>query len=120
MNIPEMEPIITLFQKQVRMEQEGQALKAVADIGIHVDKERLLKALTDARSFYEEGYEAGAKGAVHQRDIPINPVRKNRGHYSDDYCPVCGKQQKRAKRSRGKTWFCERCGQKLSWEGFYQ
>lgn len=55
--------------------------------------------------------------AAYQRNIPMNPTRKNRGYYSDDYCPVCGKQQKKSKRNR-EIWFCERCGQKLSWDGF--
>lgn len=55
---------------------------------------------------------------VLQKQIPMNPVRKYRAYYSDDYCPVCGKQQKTAKRSMEKPWFCERCGQKLGWEGF--
>lgn len=57
---------------------------------------------------------------VLQKQIPMNPVRKYRKFYSDDYCPVCGKQQKTAKRSMEKPWFCERCGQKLGWEGFNQ
>ena len=52
------------------------------------------------------------------RDMIMNPVRKYRSHYSDDYCPVCGKQQKTVKRSMEKPWFCERCGQKLGWDGF--
>ena len=31
----------------------------------------------------------------------------------DNYCPVCGKQQKM---SKGDEWYCERCGQKLTRE----
>lgn len=33
--------------------------------------------------------------------------------YKDYYCPVCSKQQKRGKND---GWYCERCGQKLTWE----
>lgn len=33
--------------------------------------------------------------------------------WKDYYCPVCSKQQKR---NKGDTWYCERCGQKLTWE----
>lgn len=115
--MPEMQSIIEMVYMNSVKEQEGHILKAVADVGIHVDKDRLIKALTDARYFYLEGYEAGQK-FVHQREIPMNPVRKYRAYYSDDYCPVCGKQQKVAKRSMEKPWYCERCGQKLGWEGF--
>jgi hypothetical protein len=112
-----MMPIIELAYKQMQMKQEEQIMKAVMDVDVHVDKERLIKALSDARSFYDEGYKAGQKVA-HPRDVPMNPVRKYRRCYSDDYCPVCGKQQKTAKRGMEKPWFCERCGQKLTWEGF--
>ena len=73
--IPEMKPIIEVFQMNVRMEQEAHILKAVADVGVHVDKERLIKALTDARSFYEEGYHQGKKDAVDisKLRLPIRP-----------------------------------------------
>ena len=61
-----------------------------------------------------------ANVVVREKDVVMNPVRKYRTHYSDDYCPVCGKQQKTAKRSMKKPWYCERCGQKLGWDGFNQ
>ena len=57
---------------------------------------------------------------VREKGILMNPIRKYRKYYSDDYCPVCGKQQKTAKRSMEKPWYCERCGQKLGWDGFNQ
>ena len=50
------------------------------------------------------------------REIPMTPKRVYRTYYSDDYCPVCGKQQKRSKRGKATPWYCERCGQKLGWE----
>ncbi len=52
-----------------------------------------------------------------RKNISVRPVRKDRKRYSDDYCPVCGKQQKTAKRRQEKPWYCERCGQKLVWSG---
>lgn len=48
-----------------------------------------------------------------QKNISVKPVLKDRF----DYCPVCGKMQKTAKRGKRKPWYCERCGQKLSWDG---
>lgn len=57
---------------------------------------------------------------VLHKQIPIYPVHKNRNYYSDDFCPVCGKQQKKSNRIMGKQWYCERCGQKLEWGGDQQ
>lgn len=73
--MPDMMPIIEVFQTQMRMEQEAQVLKAVADVGVHVDKERLIKALTDAKSFWQEGYHQGKKDAVDisKLRLPIRP-----------------------------------------------
>ncbi len=110
-----MKPIIELFRTKLNTKLEGEILTAVYNVDVHVNKERLLKALSDAKSFYDEGYADGVKNAVHTRDIPMKPVRIERSRYSDDYCPICGKQQKRLKRTIGKPWFCERCGQKLEW-----
>jgi len=108
--MPEMEPIIKLFQTQMRMEQEGHILKAVADVGVHVNKERLLKALQDARSFYEEGYEAGLNS--HSRNGQWDaPIEHGLPHYANhlgvvcsyccswadnkyNYCPNCGAYMK--------------------------
>ena len=49
------------------------------------------------------------------RETPMTPARVFREYYSDDYCPVCRKQQKRSKRGKDTPWYCERCGQKLWW-----
>lgn len=55
-----MKPIIETIQKQLTMSFEEGVVKAVQEVGIVVDKERLEKALYDAKSFYEEGYQDGA------------------------------------------------------------
>ena len=48
---------------------------------------------------------------------PVRRIQRYWGNgmpsYRDFYCPICSKQQKS---SKGKTWFCERCGQKLARE----
>lgn len=56
-----MQPIIELIQTQLQTELEGQILRAVQKVGVSVDKDRLLKALTDAKAFYDEGYKDGYK-----------------------------------------------------------
>lgn len=54
-----MQPIIDLMMTDLRTQMEGTILKAVQEVGVVVDKERLMQALTDAREFFEEGYRAG-------------------------------------------------------------
>lgn len=61
-----MKPIIETIISQVRMEQEEAVYKAVLEYGISVDKQRLLKALNEAQSFYAEGYEDGYKDGKKQ------------------------------------------------------
>lgn len=56
---PKMEPIITVFQAGWKRELLGEVLKAVGEIGVYVNEERLVRALREAESFWEEGYLAG-------------------------------------------------------------
>ena len=61
--IEPMKPIIEQIMSSIRTQQEDAIMRAVCDCGIVVDKERLVQALTDARSFYEEGYRAAMNAA---------------------------------------------------------
>ena len=54
-----MKPIIEILQKELQMQMEDGIMKAVQEVGITVDKERLETALYDARAFYDEGYRDG-------------------------------------------------------------
>jgi hypothetical protein len=58
----EMKPIVELFSTEMRTAVDNGIMKAVYDVGVNVDKERLLQALNDARVFWHEGYEAGSRG----------------------------------------------------------
>ena len=51
---------ITQICDEMRMYLEGEYLKAVQRVGIHVDKEELAKALSYDRGQYEKGYEDGS------------------------------------------------------------
>ena len=62
MNNDFMKPIIDLFSTEMRTAVDNGIMKAVYDVGVNVDKERLLQALKDARAFWHEGYEAGRRG----------------------------------------------------------
>lgn len=61
--IEPMKPIVEQIVSSIRTQQEDSIMRAVCDCGIVVDKERLVQALTDARSFYEEGYRAAMNAA---------------------------------------------------------
>ena len=51
-----MKPLIEQITDAMIVEHEDNIVRAVQNIGIDVDKERLQKALTDSKSFYDEGY----------------------------------------------------------------
>lgn len=54
-----MKPIIEQICADVRTEQERELLCIVQSYGFNIDRTRLVAALTDARRFYNEGYEDG-------------------------------------------------------------
>ena len=54
-----MNPIIEIIQKDLQTQIDGAVVKAVQEVGITIDKERLKRALYDAKAFYEEGYRDG-------------------------------------------------------------
>ena len=109
--IDPMKPLIEEFIGEFRLQKENHIMRAVADVGIVVDKPRLMKALTDAQSFYEEGYRAAMNKADvvevrHGEWAKKNddfsywyvcsacghaPPQNNWGHeYHSVYCPNCG------------------------------
>lgn len=47
---------IRTFQKQLEMRYENGIMNAVAEYGIHVDKDELVKALNYDRNQYDKGY----------------------------------------------------------------
>ncbi len=50
---------IEIMHDELKMEMEGEVLKAVQRVGVNVDKEELIKALKYDRNQYKKGYEAG-------------------------------------------------------------
>ena len=67
-----MKPIIEIVEQMhhdMMVQKENAVLKAVNEIDVVVDKERLLQALSDAKAFYGEGYrDAMRKRIVHCRE----------------------------------------------------
>ena len=50
---------IKQFETEMKMEYENGVIRAVQNVGFHVDKEELAKALVYDRGQYEKGYEDG-------------------------------------------------------------
>lgn len=59
-----MQPIIEIIEADRQAAIEGEVLRAVQRIGVNVDKDRLIQALTEARKFYDEGYRAALANGV--------------------------------------------------------
>ena len=50
---------IEILQEKIKLQMEGEVLKAVQKYGVNVNKEELLKALQYDRNQYEKGYQDG-------------------------------------------------------------
>lgn len=55
------DPVIKVFMDEMKMQHEGEILKAVQNVGVFVDKDELLKALAYDRGQYEKGFADGVK-----------------------------------------------------------
>lgn len=80
-----MEPIIELIERQTRAyaeEIDRTIMRAVTDVGVQVDQERLLQALNDARQFWYEGYNAALREQEQSRWISVKErLPKRRADY---------------------------------------
>jgi len=66
---------IELFQGDMKVELEGTILKAVANVGVNVDKEELLKALNYDREQYQKGYEDAMNDVKHPRCLKFEEIK---------------------------------------------
>lgn len=103
-----MKPIIEIVTSNIQTQVEEGCLRACQNIGITVDKERLIQALTDASKFYDEGY-TKAKLGMSLRGQWTSKTRKlsdliyfifecSECKYESlkdfNYCPSCGVKMK--------------------------
>lgn len=70
---------IELFQRDMNVELEGTILKAVANVGVNVNKEELQKALNYDRKQYEKGYKDAMYEVKHP--CPIRYEQMEKGMY---------------------------------------
>lgn len=68
---------IKIIMQEIQAQQENQVYQAIQNIGVDVDKEELLKALSYDRNQYEKGYRAAKDEIVHCKDCR---------HYVAEYC----------------------------------
>ena len=55
---------VNVIQSQMRMDIEGQIMRAVQNVGVIVDKEELIKALRYDRGQYDKGFANGYNKAI--------------------------------------------------------
>lgn len=67
---------IELFQEDMNVELEGTILKAVANVGVNVNKEELLKALNYDRKQYEKGYKDAMYEVKHPNLVKYEEMKK--------------------------------------------
>lgn len=59
---------IKIIMQEMQARRENQVYQAIQNIGVDVDKEELLKALSYDRNQYEKGYRAAKSEIVHCKD----------------------------------------------------
>ena len=126
------QPPISLIQKDVEFKIEDAVVKAIQKVGVEVDKEELLRALTYDRRQYEKGYGDGLIDAVKHGEWLPHPTEpdwdvcsvcrlgtRRRFHFNDGvyggydveesfaYCPHCG-----AKLDGGESSICDNCDER--------
>lgn len=81
---------------EIANEKDNQIFKAIAQIGVDVNKEEIIKALKYDRGQYEKGYRDGLKAAVihaHWIRHPCSSECSNCNWLSGStykFCPLCG------------------------------
>ena len=66
---------IEIFARNVSVEVENQVMKAVGKVGIHVNKEELLKALNYDRKQYDKGYRDAMHKAKQPRPLKYEEIK---------------------------------------------
>ena len=67
---------IELFQEDMIVKLEGTILKAVANVGVNVNKEELIKALNYDRKQYEKGYKDAMYEVKHPNPVKYEEMKK--------------------------------------------
>lgn len=76
------------IQQEMETQFEDNVLKAVQKVGISIDKPQLERALTDAKSFYDDGYKDAKKEVFEE----VTRIIKNEYCGYDGDCDSCKKE----------------------------
>lgn len=78
------EALVNVIMDAINVQVENDIIKAVKNVGIEVNKEELLRALTYDRQQYERGYEKGyVKGHRHGYRKAIHDLVEEMNKYSE-------------------------------------
>lgn len=97
---------ISMTVKEIQRQFDDECVKVVQEYGFNIDKDRLQKAITDSRSFYDEGYRDAKRIFERRPGKWICTVKSSFPQYEpDEYrCSICnGIGYKLDK-------FCKHCG----------
>ena len=99
------------FSRQVTEKHDAMVVEEVRKVGIDIDKERLERALLDAKSFYDDGYKDGTESRraywdFREFDELTGITASNfcshcgtpKGQIYDNYCGCCGCKMSNAKK----------------------
>lgn len=78
---------IKIIMQEMQAQRENQVYQAIQNIGVDVDKEELLKALSYDRNQYEKGYRAAKSEIVHCKDCKY--YQDNNNGYTHNECKWC-------------------------------
>ena len=112
-----MKPIVELKQyiesADITKQLDGYIYNEIRKVAVDVDEERLLKALSDAHSFYYEGYEEGfddgkRNAVAHAHwDKPIEHGLPYKANHLGVVCSEC------CSWSDNKYTYCPNCGARM-------
>lgn len=77
---------IKIIMQEMQAQRENQIYQAIQNIGVDVDKEELLKALSYDRNQYEKGYRAAKDEIVHCKDCKYFLDRQSKNHQGICMC----------------------------------
>lgn len=98
---------IDLMIQGLRMQQEDEIFRSVQNVGVVVDKDELIRALSYDRGQYQKGYTDGLKNAVRHGEW---------AHLGGDewYCTVCGEViHTEGSWEKPTKKYCNECGAKM-------
>ena len=107
---------IDIIYGQMQTQMEGDILKAVQQVDIHVDKEELIRVLQYDREQYDRGFADGYQKArdelVHGRWIEHEWAEEENGLLVSNFeCSACHNWE------RKESDYCPNCGAKMDGDG---